>query len=112
MLKKENRLTKKKDFDEVYKKGRGLKADSLFLKIFDNQGNPTKFGIVISKKVSKKAVTRNKIKRVIREIIKNIDFKEGFKIIIIVYPSIKEKGFNGIKEEINYLFKKAKCLNL
>ncbi|MDD4662033.1 MAG: ribonuclease P protein component [Candidatus Pacebacteria bacterium] len=112
MLKKENRLTKKKDFDRVYKKGRGLKADSLFLKIAENPNNPTRFGIVVSKKVSKMAVTRNKIKRTVREIIRNTDFNTGFDIIIVVYPSIKTKSFIEIKEEINNLFKKAKCLNL
>jgi len=44
MLKKENRLTKKKDFERVYQKGRGLKADSLFLKILENDKNFVRIG--------------------------------------------------------------------
>jgi len=112
MLKKENRLTKKNDFERVYKKGRGLKADSLFLKILENDKNIARIGIVVSKKVSKKAVERNKIKRRIREITRKMDLKSGFDIIIVTYPNIKEKDFNQIKDEIIYLFKKTKCLNL
>ncbi|MDD4358411.1 MAG: ribonuclease P protein component [Candidatus Pacebacteria bacterium] len=112
MLKKENRLTKKKDFDRVYKKGRGIRSDSLFLKILENDKEKTRIGIVISKKVSKKAVERNKIKRRIREIVRKMDFCKGFDIIVVAYPNAKEKDFEGIKQEIIYLFKKAKCLNL
>jgi ribonuclease P protein component len=112
MLKKENRLTQKKDFDRVFKKGRGIKSNSLFLKILENNKECTRIGIIVSKKVSKKAVERNKIKRRIREIIRKIDFCKGFDIILITYPNIKEKDFKGISEEINYLFKKATCLNL
>jgi len=112
MLKKENRLTKKNDFERVYKKGRGLKADSLFLKILENDKGVTRIGIVVSKKVSKKAVERNKVKRRIREIIRKMDLKSGFDIIIVTYPSIKEKKFDQIEDEIIYLFKKTKCLNL
>ena len=62
MLKKENRLKKKKDFERIYKKGRGFKGDSLFLKILENKEELTRIGIVVSKKVSKKAVQRNKLK--------------------------------------------------
>ena len=111
MLKKENRLTKKNDFERVYKKGRGLKADSLFLKILENDKNFVRIGIVVSKKVSKKAVQRNKIKRRIREVLRKIDFKPGFDIILVAYPNIKDKKFDQIEEEVNYLFKKTKCLN-
>ena len=112
MLKKENRLTKRKDFERVYKKGRGIKADSLFLKILENEQEATRIGIVISKKVSKRAVIRNKIKRRIREIVKKNNFLPGFDLVIITYPQIKEKDFHQLEIEINQLFKKAKCLNL
>lgn len=111
MLKKENRLTKKKDFDNVFKKGRGIRANSLFLKTIENNKEHTRIGIIVSKKVSKKAPVRNKVKRRIREILRNMNFKQGFDIIIITHPKIKEKNFGEIKKEINYLFKKSKCLD-
>jgi len=112
MLKKENRLTKKKDFERAYKEGRGIKKDSLFLKIIENDQPFTRIGIVISKKVSKKAVIRNKIKRRIREIVRKMNLIPGFDIVIVTFPQIKEKDFKQIEEEINQLFIKAKCLNL
>jgi len=112
MLKKENRLKKQKEFDEIFKKGKGLKEESLFLKIFKNNTEHTRIGIIVSKKVSKKAVERNKIKRQIKEIIKSNNFKKGFQMIIIAYPNIKEKSFEEINKQLDNLLKKTKCLNL
>jgi ribonuclease P protein component len=112
MLKKENRLKKKKDFERIYKKGRGFKGDSLFLKILENKEELTRIGIVVSKKVSKKAVQRNKIKRQMREIMRGMNVKKGFDVVIVAYPSILKKEFSEIKREIIYLLKKAKCLDL
>ena len=109
---KQNRLKKKKDFERVYRKGRGFKADSLFLKILENKEGFLRVGIVVSKKVSKKAVKRNKIKRRIRNIVRNINLKQGFDIILIAYPSILNKEFYQIKKEIEDLIKKTKCLDL
>ena len=112
MLKKQNRLTKKKDFERIFKQGRGFKENALFLKIVEKEAGPTKVGIIVSKKVSKKAVERNKVKRRIREIVRKIEFKQGFDIIIITHPSAKDLSFEEIKEQIINLFKKAKCLDL
>ena len=71
MLPKTNRLTKKKDFENVFKKGKGIKGDFLILRFVGNKTKTCRFGIVVSKKISKKATVRNKIKRRIRAAIGN-----------------------------------------
>lgn len=106
MLAKENRLKKQKEFDGVFKKGRGLRSDSLFLKFVKNETGKTKIAFVVSKKVSNKAVDRNKIKRRLREAVREVGFNQGFDIIIIAQPQALEKDFKGIREEIKSLFKK------
>ena len=70
MLKINNRLKKQKDFENVFKTGKGFKQSSLYLKVQKNDLKSTRFGFIVSKKFSKKAVERNKIKRILREIIK------------------------------------------
>jgi len=110
MLKKENRLKKKKDFDSVYKKGKTIAGKLVFLKILKNNLDISRFGFIISKKISKKAVIRNKIKRKLREIIKKEIIKKGFDIIINTNLEILNKDYNEIRLEIRNLFKKAKLL--
>jgi ribonuclease P protein component len=60
MLAKRHRLPIQSFFK---KKGRSVKSGHFLLKIFDAERPFSRFGIVISSKVSKKAVERNRIKR-------------------------------------------------
>jgi ribonuclease P protein component len=108
MLGQKNRLTKKKDFDSVFKQGQSFKQGFLYLKIKKNKLASSRFGFIVSKKFSKKAVERNKIKRRLREIIKEelVKIKKPVDVIIVVNPGT-ENDFKKLEETINKLFKAA-----
>lgn len=109
MLPKANRLKKNKDFENVFKKGRGFKEDFLYLKIKKNNLKSSRFGFVVSKKFSQKATVRNKIKRRLRELVKVKlpKIKKGIDGVIIIIPGFKINDFRELEEIINKLFKKA-----
>jgi len=112
MFPKINRLKKKQDIERVFGKGKRLKEDFLILKITKNALSQTRFGFIVSQKVSKKAILRNKIKRKLREIVnkKGKNFKKGLDVLLIACPGLEKKDFWEIDETLNKLFKKAKCL--
>lgn len=101
MLSKENRLLKERDFDLIHKKGKFIPGKHLVIKVLPNKLSESRFGIIVSNKISKKPVIRNKIKRRLREIIregiKSREIKKGFDIIVIAKPSIVEEEFESIK---------------
>lgn len=66
MLPQPNRLSKKIDFDRVYKKGKRLKFGPLLVGFLPNNLNCLRLGFVVSKKISNKATRRNYLKRVMR----------------------------------------------
>lgn len=112
MLPKENRLTHRKDFDNTFKKGKGAFSDILGIKFIENNLEESRFGIVVSNKISKKAVIRNKIKRQLREIIhQNLDeIKNRSDVVIICRPGIEKKEFQEIEQTILKTFKKIKLI--
>lgn len=112
MLKKKYRLRKTKDFERVYKKGKGAKVGFLAIKFTENNLENSRFGIIVSRKVANKATRRNKIKRRIREAIRKHleEIKPGYDIIIFAQPSIIEKNFWEIQECLLKNLKKAKLL--
>jgi ribonuclease P protein component len=112
MLSLKNRLKKKKDFDEVFKKGKGVEGIFLFLKAKNNDLDKSRFGFVVSQKVSKKAVVRNKIKRRLRGIIisKKNFIKSGLDIVILTKKGIEQKNFLEIEKELMELLRKIKAL--
>jgi len=113
MLSKLNRLKKKRDFEKVFKMGKGFKQDFLALKFNKNGLKNSRFGFIVSLKVSKKAVVRNKVKRRLREAVRARikNFKKGFDIALIALPDSSTKDFEEIDRVVERLFKKTKILN-
>ena len=113
MLDKENRLRKKRDFEAIFKKGRSFKESFLILKIVKNSLEASRFGFIVSQKVSKNAVVRNKIRRRLSEAIRlNLkDIKKGIDAVLIALPSIKSKTYPEIKDMLAIIFKKAGLLD-
>lgn len=110
MLKKTNRITKDKEFDRAFKTGQSFYTKVFGVKAADNGLSLARLGVLVSTKVSKKAVVRNKIKRQIREIIQKElpHLKEGKDLVIIVFSQILDKNFEEIKEGVVFGLKKLK----
>lgn len=110
MLPKINRIRKKKEFELIFKKGQkpsqDFKSNFLTFKTVKNNLGLPRFGFVVSKKISKKATIRNKIRRRLRvaveEQLKNV--KKSTDNVFIALPGIEKKDLFEIKEIIK------KCL--
>jgi ribonuclease P protein component len=100
MLKKENRISLNKDFDRVFKTGQSFYGKVLGFKAAKNMLPDSRFGILISAKISKKAVIRNRFKRQLREIIHEElpKLKTGYDVVLIVLPLILDKNFEELKK--------------
>jgi ribonuclease P protein component len=112
MLPLKNRLRKKTDIEKVFKKGKGFKEDLLILKKVKNNLKEARFGFIVSQKVSKKASTRNKIKRRLRALVEKRLKKimPGTDALIMVAPGTEKKDFWEVGKRIDGLFKKAKMI--
>lgn len=114
MLPTKNRLRKKIDIEKVFKNGKSYREKFLILKIIKNNLTESRFGFSISQKISKKAVVRNKIKRllnaVLQEIIKKEKINKTIDCLLIVIPGWEIKKIEEIKGVIKKIFLKAKIL--
>ncbi|MDO8442685.1 MAG: ribonuclease P protein component [bacterium] len=84
------------------KSGQTFRSRSFLIKVFSNQLEFNRFGVVISKKVSKLAVKRNLLKRMVLDAAKKFvsdENKNKFDILIIISPAmIKMEKADIIKE--------------
>jgi ribonuclease P protein component len=112
MLPLKYRLTKKKDFENVFKKGKGFKQDLLFLKAAKNDLGENRFGFVVSTKISKKATERNKVKRRLREAVwqRIGELKKGTDAVFVALPGIEGKNYDEISLMVEKLLAKEKKL--
>ncbi|MDD4607180.1 MAG: ribonuclease P protein component [Patescibacteria group bacterium] len=112
MLAKPFRLTKRKDFENIWQKGKGRLDQFLGIKFLANDLENSRFAFIVSLKISKKAVQRNKVKRQLREIIRlNLDkIKPGYDIIINTRPGILKLTYQELDQTLIDLLKKLKLI--
>lgn len=90
MLNSRNRLKKKINFARIEIDGAMHQSKSFGMGIYNRKDeDPSRFGFVISTKISKLAVVRNKIKRTMSEVVrKNIKkIKNGYDVVFLIKPS-------------------------
>jgi ribonuclease P protein component len=108
MLKKNARITKQRDFDFLYKQGKRLKSKFFAVVFITNNVGFNRFAFIVSSKVDKRAVVRNKLKRRMREIIRaNYQkIKPSFDFIIIALPQSVKVSFEELKADLETFFNK------
>lgn len=67
-------IKKQKRFQEVFTNGKKFSTSNLFIVIDDfssTDNNMIEYAVIVSKKVSKRAVVRNRVKRLLRECLRH-----------------------------------------
>ena len=112
MLKREYRLRKKYMFNYCYRVGKVVRSKSSLFYYTPSNNKNVKVGISVSKKVGG-AVQRNRARRVIRDAITPFLSKinKDFNIIIVAKENILEFSYAIIKQDFEYMLKKAGLIN-
>lgn len=112
MLNQLHRLKKNNDIVRVLKEGKKFIESFLIIKTLPNDLKETRFAFIVSKKFSKKAVERNRIRRQISEAIKDnlTTIKKGTDAVILSMPGSQEWDTQEVKKIIKRLLDKAKLI--
>lgn len=89
------------------RKGKTFRAKGIIVNVLKNNINLPRIGITVSKKVNKRAVKRNKLKRWIRETWRQNKTPNGFDVEFVVLPN-KPFTYKTIKSQLDFLINKIK----
>ncbi|MDD2414415.1 MAG: ribonuclease P protein component [Eubacteriaceae bacterium] len=103
-------LKGEKDFNNVFQHGQKFGNRHFQFYYVKNRKDTNRLGIIVSKKVSKNAVVRNKIRRRIRESfrINGCCFKLGYDLIIIAKKRCVQASYQELNQSLKHLFYKTK----
>ena len=98
-MKEEQYLTKPEDFARVHGQGKWLGGGLVGVKTCPNGLPGARYGFIVSKRVGK-AVVRNRVKRRLREIVRQLSLKPGTDIIFSARPQTALAEFGTLKTAV------------
>ena len=105
----EEYLTKPQQYALVYNEGSSWASNLVVIKALPNGLVSSRYGFSVSKRVGK-AVTRNRVKRLLREILRIMPLKPGRDIVFIVRPAAATADYAGLKRAVEGLLSRARLL--
>lgn len=103
MLSSKYRLKKKIDFARSEIDGKLIQSKNFGLNFFDRNDNDNpRFAFIISTKISKKAVVRNRIKRILSDAVRvNLDkIRNGVDVVFLIKQTILKAHRKEIEDEV------------
>ncbi len=105
----EEYLTKPQQYALVYSKGSSWVSNLVVMKTLPNDLTLSRYGLSVSKRVGK-AVTRNRVKRLLREILRIMPLKSGWDVVFIVRPVAATADYARLKRTVAGLLSRAGLL--
>jgi ribonuclease P protein component len=105
-MKKKEYITSTADYTLIHRKGRPWGSRLFVMKILTNNKEYSRYGFVVSKRIGN-AVIRNRTKRLLREIMRQIELKPGYDIIFVTRAGISDLGFHELKTAVMRILSQA-----
>ncbi len=105
-MKGEQHLTKPEQYSRVFNQGISKSDRFLVLKAMPNQLVFSRYGISVSKRVGN-AVVRNKVKRLLREILRMMALNPGWDLILIARSPAAKGDYHQLEESVKNLLSRA-----
>ena len=103
------RLRRRRDFSAVYRRGRTYRGQLLTLRALPNACSESRFGFTVAK-VLGNAVTRNRLKRRLREAARSLAVAPGYDIVVNTRPGAPVAGFSALRQAMSDLMARAGLL--
>ncbi len=110
MLAKKFKLTGAKDYARVQDNGKVFQSDNFGIAYIERgDKDPSRFGFIVSTKIAKEAVDRNRCKRAMSEAVRidSVNLAEGYDVVFLAKTNISRASTTDIMKEVRLSLTKA-----
>ncbi len=108
-VRREQYLTKRAQFGLVYDEGSSWVSNVLVMKALPNGLDLSRYGLTVSRRVGK-AVVRNRIRRLLREILRQTPLQPGWDIIFMARSPAARASYTSLGRSVRSLLLRAGLL--
>jgi len=103
------RLTGSKRFSQIHRDGSSAANRYLVIRFLPNGLDRSRFGFLTSKRIGN-AVVRNKVKRRLREAVRQNRVRAGWDAVFIARTGIEKAGYQELKQAADNLLRRSKLV--
>lgn len=108
-MQRQSRLTKSRRFGQIHREGKSAANRFLVIRVLPNDMEGSRFGFVVSKRIGN-AVTRNLVKRRLRESVRQIRVKGGWDAVFIARRGAGSAEYPQLERAANNLLRRTKLI--
>lgn len=102
-------LTKRAQYLAVYKSGKAWVDEYIVIRALPNKLGFSRFGFSVAKEIGK-AVARNRVRRLLKEVVRLTQIKPGWDIVFIARPSAVNADYHKLRKSTAELLSRAHLL--
>lgn len=113
MLAKKLKLTGSKDYARVQDDGKVFQFESFGVALLDRKDTSfSRYGFIVSTKIAKAAVDRNRFKRAMSEAVRlnSVCLKDGYDVVFLAKPCITKVPTSDIMKEVENALRKLSLM--
>ncbi|MCL6648853.1 MAG: ribonuclease P protein component [Chloroflexi bacterium] len=106
---RQHRLRRQRDIDRVYREGRVFTHPLLTLRVRPNECGYPRLAVVAGKRLGK-AVVRNRVRRRLREALRQLPLQPGHDLLVVARPPAAKAPFAELVTALRVLLARARLL--
>lgn len=106
-MKREQRLRKGTEFDQVYSEGTVINGPLVVLRVRPNEVGYARWGFAVGKKIAPLSTTRNLVRRRMREAVRSMGWNESQDVVVTARKEAIVADFASLRAAIERGLRKA-----
>ena len=104
------RIRRQRDFQALREQGASRAHPLLVMRAMPNSLALARFGFIVSKRAAPLSVTRNRVRRRLREAVRVLPFQNGWDVLLIARQSTADASFDALQDATASLARRLRLL--